>query len=90
MKRIGSIVYNEYRDCCMVRYNGDIFQPIPEGAELYILHGNVWMRSRLIRSPWGYWTVCGSGYASDITGLCILIDIDDTGKYIPHIISSLY
>ena len=46
MKRIGSIVYNEYRDCCMVRYNGDVFLPIPEGAELYILHGNVWMRSR--------------------------------------------
>ena len=76
MKRIGSIVYNSNEDCCMVRYNGDVFLPIPEGAELYILHGNVWMRSRLIRSPWGYWTVCGSGYSSDIIGLCILIDIE--------------
>lgn len=25
MKRIGSIVYNSNEDCCMVRYNGDVF-----------------------------------------------------------------
>lgn len=90
MKRIGCIVYNRQKDCCMVRYNGDVFYEIPEGAELYVLHGNVWVRSQLRRSIWGYWKLCCSGLSSSITGVCVLIDIDDDGRYIPHIIKSLY
>ena len=90
MKRIGSIVYNSEKDCFMVRYNAEVFLEIPEGAELYVLHGNVWIRSRLVRSIWAYWTLCGSGMSSNLTGVCVMIDIDDDGRYIPHIISSLY
>lgn len=90
MKRIGCIVYNKDKDCCMVRYNGDVYLEIPEGAELYVLHGRAWVRSRLMYSEWGYWTLCGSGISSSITGTCVLIDIDDTGRYIPRITPGLY
>ncbi|WP_294339108.1 hypothetical protein [uncultured Clostridium sp.] len=89
MKRIGTIVYDDEKDCCMVRYNGDIFMEIPERAELYVLHGNVWLRSQLRRSVWGYWVLTDTG-TTNLTGVCVMIDIDGDGKYRPKIIKDLW
>lgn len=89
MKRIGAIVYDDEKDCCMVRYNGDIFMEIPEKAELYVLHGTVWLRSQLRRSVWGYWILTDAG-TTNLTGVCVMIDIDENGKYRPKIIKDLW
>lgn len=89
MKRIGAIVYDKEKDLCMVRYNGDVFLEIPDKAELYVLHGNVWLRSQLRRSMWGYWVLADTG-TTDLTGVCVMIDIDDNGKYAPKIIKRLW
>lgn len=89
MKRIGAIVYDKERDCCMVRYNGDVFLEIPDRAELYVLHSNVWLHSQLRRSMWGHWFLADTG-TTDLTGVCVMIDIDDDGKYAPKIIKRLW
>lgn len=89
MKRIGAIVYDEDSDRCMVRYNGDVFQEIPNKAELYVLHGNVWLRSQLRRSMWGYWFLTDTG-TTDLTGVCVMIDIDADGRYSPKMVKNLW
>lgn len=89
MKRIGAIVYDKERDRCMVRYNGDVILEIPDRAELYVLHGNVWLHSQLRRSMWGHWFLTDTG-TTDLTGVCVMIDIDDDGKYAPKIIKRLW
>lgn len=89
-KRIGCIVYDRNRDCCTVRYNGDRFAEIPENAEFKVLNGNKWIDAIITRSLYGYWILLGVDTNRSPTGTCILIDVDNNGRYLPKIKKNIW
>lgn len=84
MKRIGALIYDVVNDCYVVRYNVSVCMPVPEGAKLLMLGGTAWIDVKLIRSRfWRNWRLLGI-CSGDMTGVCVIIDIDDEGRYLPN------
>lgn len=82
MKRIGALIYDAERDCYLVRYNMSVYTQVPENTQLTVLGGIAWVEVPLIRS-WEGWRLLGI-CMGDMTGICVLIDINEDGRYLPN------
>lgn len=86
MKIIGALVYDARRDYYLVRYNISAYARVPAGSRLLILGGTTWIEVPLIHT-WGKWRLLGI-CNGDMTGICVMIDVDEAGSYIPSIVPS--